>query len=152
MSYEARWSRVLLGFVAGAAVGALLLTASQADTIAQGLAVLPMLFAAVGATMFVLGVPFWAWLHASGARGWNDAILLGSTMAFAAAAGLTGYTRHWLGPAAEYYLDHWRVILLSSRFTTAEWALWLAQAVLAAIVGALVGLVVWRIAYRPARS
>ena len=150
--YETSWSRALLGLTVGAAVGALLLTASQADTVAQGFALLPVLFAAVGATMLVLGVPFWVSLHANGARDWSDAALLGGVMAFAAMAALTGNARHYLGRAGEYYLDHGRVMLVMQRMSQAEWTLWGIQAAMAGMVGALVGLVVWKIAYREASN
>jgi hypothetical protein len=111
-----------------------------------------VLFAAVSATMLLLGVPFWAWLHWSGARGWSDAMLLGGTMAFAAAAAITGHARPYFERAGAFYLDYWRVILLTQRMTTAEWTLWLMQVALAGLVGAIVGLVVWKVAYRYASS
>jgi len=152
MIYETSWWRVLLAVPAGAAVGALMLTASQADTIAQGLAVLPVLFAGVMLTMLLLGVPFWAWLHAGGARDWSDAMLLGGTMAFAATAAITGHARVYLGEAGAFYLDHGTLLLLSPRMSAMELTLWLAQLALAGTVGALSGLVVWKIAYRAASS
>jgi hypothetical protein len=146
--YSTSWSRALLGLTAGAAIGALLLTMSQADTFAQGLDVLPVLFAAVGVTMLVLGVPFWVSLHTSGARDWSDAMLLGGVMALAVAAAITGHARWYLGRTGEFYLVHARVMLLTQRMSAAEWTVWGMQVALAGIVGALVGLVVWKIAYR----
>jgi hypothetical protein len=150
--YETSWWRALLGLIAGAVVGTLLLTANQADTFAQGLAVAPVLFAAVGAVMLLLGVPFWVSLHWSGDRDWSDAMLLGGAMGFACTAAVTGHARRYLGSIGAYYLAHGRVVLLGGHMSQAALTLWLMQAALAGVIGSVAGLVVWRIAYRDARS
>ncbi len=100
-----------------------------------------------------LGAPGWWLLHRAGYRGPMTALLFGAVLSFLGMTALVSY--HHVLPSSDahtFHSDAHGVLISANRLTPYGWTAVLTNAAAVGAIGGVAGLVIWRLAYRRAKS